>query len=199
VRRAERRDAGLRLTIAAPAPDWRVAIGDSIAVSGACLSVVAASDPRTGELYERGIAGADMVFDLTAETLERTWLGRASSGARVNIERPLALGDRLDGHLVSGHVDGVGSIEEIEDSRDGGRRMTIRVARGLERYLVDKGSITVDGVSLTVVAPRGDLFDVALIPITLEKTSLGSAKIGAAVNLEADLVGKWIERFVPRG
>jgi riboflavin synthase len=110
----------------------------------------------------------------------------------------MRLSDRLDGHLVTGHVDGRGRYVAIEDSGDGGRRLTIEVDPGLERYLVDKGSIVVDGVSLTVVEPRGRLFDVALIPITLEKTTLGSAERGRTVNLEADLIGKWIERLIPR-
>lgn len=197
ISRVERRGAGLRLWIAAPGPEWRVSVGDSISVSGACLSVVGSADPRSAELLERGTAGADIVFDLSAETLERTWLGRAVAGSPVNIERPLALGDRLDGHLVAGHVDGQGLIVGIEDSRDGGRVMSLAVGPGLERYLIDKGSITVDGVSLTVVAPRAERFDVALIPITLARTSLGSAAVGQAVNLEADLVGKWIEKLLP--
>jgi riboflavin synthase len=198
IRRVEARGAGLRLWIPAPAPDWRVAVGDSIAVSGACLSVVGSADPATGQIFERGSVGADMVFDLTAETLERTWFARSAAGRVVNIERPLALGDRLDGHLVAGHVDGIGQIAGTRDSRDGGRVMSIAAGPGLERYLIDKGSITVDGVSLTVVAPQGERFDVALIPITLEKTSLGTAASGQAVNLEADLVGKWIEKLFPR-
>jgi riboflavin synthase len=198
VRRAERRDRGLRLWLAAPGPDWRVGVGDSIAVSGACLSVAASADPRTGELLDRSIAGADIVFDLSAETLERTWLGESKAGTLVNIERPLALGDRLDGHLVSGHVDGLGRIAALEDSRDGGRVMSVEVERGLERYLIEKGSVTLDGVSLTVVSPSDARFAVALIPITLEKTSFGSAAVGQRVNVEADLVGKWIEKLLPR-
>jgi riboflavin synthase len=116
----------------------------------------------------------------------------------VNLERAMLLSDRLDGHLVSGHVDGRGSLAAIEDSGDGGRRITIEVEPGLERYLVEKGSIAVDGISLTVVDPRARRFDVAVIPITLEKTTLGRAESGAVVNLEADLIGKWIERLVPR-
>lgn len=198
VKHVERRERGLRLRLAAPSSDWRVAIGDSIAVSGACLSVAAVADARGGELLERSVAGADMIFDLSAETLERTWFASANAGDRVNLERPLALGDRLDGHLVNGHVDGLASIVAIEDSHDGGRVMSIEVDRALERYLVDKGSITLDGVSLTVVEPRERRFDVALIPITLAKTALGTARIGQRVNVEADVVGKWIEKLLPR-
>jgi len=197
IRRVEARGEGMRLWLAAPDPDWRVAVGESIAVSGACLSVVGSADPRTGELVRPGSAGADIVFDLSAETLLRTWFRSSATGSLVNVERPLELGDRLDGHMVSGHVDGLGRILSIEDSRDGGRVMAIGAGPGLERYLIDKGSITVDGVSLTVVVPRAERFDVALIPITLEKTSLGRAAVGQSVNLEADLVGKWIERLVP--
>jgi riboflavin synthase len=198
VRRVEPRAEGMRLWLPAPEPDWRVGAGDSIAVSGACLSVVGSADPDTGEMYGRSVAGADLVFDLSAETLARTWFAGLRPGASVNIERPLALGERLDGHLVAGHVDGVGRVVAVEDSRDGGRVMRIGVGSALERYLVDKGSVTIDGVSLTVVSPDGGRFDVALIPITLQKTSLGAATAGRDVNVEVDLIGKWIERLMPR-
>jgi riboflavin synthase len=198
VRRVESRGAGLRLWLPAPESDWRVAEGDSIAISGACLSVVGCADPDSGELHGRAVAGADLVFDLSAETLARTWFAELSPGVAVNIERPLALGERLDGHLVAGHVDGVGRIAAVEDSRDGGRVLAIEIEPPLARYVVDKGSVTLDGVSLTVVSPRESRFDVALIPITLEKTSLGTAGVGRAVNVEVDMIGKWIERLMPR-
>jgi riboflavin synthase len=198
VRRVESRGEGSRLWLPAPEPDWRVAAGDSIAVSGACLSVVGSADPESGELFGRAVAGADLVFDLSAETLARTWFPSLRPGVAVNIERPLALGERLDGHLVAGHVDGVGRVAAVEDSRDGGRVMRVEVGSELARYLVDKGSVTIDGVSLTVVSPNGGRFDVALIPITLEKTSLGTASVGRDVNVEADMIGKWIERLMPR-
>jgi riboflavin synthase len=136
-------------------------------------------------------------FDLSAETLERTWFAELTAGRLLNLERAMSLGHRLGGHLVSGHVDGVGRIVEIQDSGDGGAVFTFEVAAGLDRYLIEKGSVTVDGISLTVVEPRGCVFDVAVIPLTLSQTSLGRAQVGERVNVEADLVGKWIERLLP--
>jgi riboflavin synthase len=177
----ERTGTGLRIELATPGSDFQVQNGQSIAVSGACLTHVG----RSG-------AGVPLVFDLSSETLERTWFGALAVGRRVNLERALRMGDRLDGHLVAGHVDGKGLVRALETTGDGGARLDVEVAPGLERYLLDKGSITVDGVSLTVVSPRERRFSVALIPLTLAKTTLGSARIGDAVNLEADLVGKWI-------
>jgi riboflavin synthase len=182
VRRTSEQGAGRRLEILRP-EGFEVRAGDSVCVSGVCLSVV-------------GEAASDLEFDLSAETLARTCLGSLAAGDEVNLERAMRLSDRLDGHLVTGHVDGRGRIAVATDSGDGGRRITIEVDPGLERYLVDKGSIAVDGISLTVVSPRGRAFDVAVIPVTLEKTTLGRARPGRAVNLEADLIGKWIERLV---
>ena len=184
VRKALARGTGLRLWIPRP-PGFEPRVGDSVCVSGACLSVVAEE-------------GGDLVFDLTEETLGRTWFAGLGPGVEVNLERAMRLSDRLDGHLVSGHVDTRGRCTAVVDSGDGGRRLSFEVDPGFERYLVDKGSVAVDGVSLTVVEPHGRLFDVAAIPITLEKTTLGRAERGRVVNLEADLIGKWIERLVPR-
>jgi riboflavin synthase len=138
-----------------------------------------------------------MIFDLSAETVARTWFGALESGLPLNLERALRLGDRLDGHMVSGHVDGLAEVAAVEDSGDGGRRFTFEVAPGLERYLIEKGSVTLDGTSLTVVEPDRRRFDVAVIPLTLERTNLGRAVVGQRVNVEADLVGKWIERLLP--
>lgn len=196
VKRIEPRGDGRRVWIESPGVDWTVERGQSIAVSGACLSVAAAADPKTGREVAVGTAGADLAFDLSKETLDRTWFGGLAAGVRVNLERAMRLGDRLDGHLVAGHVDGIGRVAKIEDARDGGWRMRFEVEPPLERYLVDKGSITLDGISLTVVSPVGRAFDVAVIPLTLEKTSFGSAVVGQAINVEADMLGKWIERLV---
>jgi riboflavin synthase len=182
VRRTLAQGTGRRLSILRP-EGFEVRAGDSVCVSGVCLTVVAE-------------ASTDLEFDLSAETLERTCLGELGTGSEVNLERAMRLSDRLDGHLVTGHVDGRGRVTAATDSGDGGRRISIEVDPGLERYLVDKGSIAVDGVSLTVVAPRGRTFDVAVIPVTLEKTTLGRAEPGRAVNLEADPIGKWIERLL---
>jgi len=184
VRRLEPRGAGARLVLPRPAADWAVAPGDSVSVSGCCLTVAA-------------VDGEDLVFDLSRETLERTWLGDLVRGRPVNLERALRMGDRLGGHLVSGHVDGVGEITAVRDAGDGGRVFGFAVPAGLERYLIEKGSVTLDGISLTVVGPAAGRFDVAVIPVTLEVTSLGAAAVGDRVNVEVDLVGKWIEQLFP--
>lgn len=181
----ESRGTGARLVLPRPGPDFDSALGDSIAVSGACLTVAA-----------YGGAG-ELCFDLSKETLDCTWFGELAPGRVVNLERSLRLGDRLGGHLVSGHVDGGAAVDYLEDSGDGGLRFGVEVDLGLERYLVEKGSVTLDGVSLTVVEPRGRRFWVALIPVTLEHTSLGSARVGQRLNVETDAVGKWIERLMP--
>lgn len=181
--------AGARLELGRPklrpgVPAWRAARGESIAVDGCCLTVA-----------RRG-AGGRTGYDLSAETLALTHLGRLRPGQAVNVERSVRLADRLGGHLVSGHVDALGRIVELADSRDGGRLVTFEVPRGFERWLVAKGSVTIDGISLTVVAPRGRRFRVAVIPETLTWTTLGAARAGDPVHLEADLIGKWVERLV---
>ena len=177
----ERRASGLALRVRAP-EGWVLGRGASVAVSGACLTAV-------------GGAARELAFDVSSETLARTWFGALEPGRQVNLERALRLGDRLDGHLVAGHVDGRGRIVAVEDPGDGGRTFRFEVEPELERYLVDKGSVTLDGISLTVVAPQGPRFAVAVIPETLARTSLGVARVGDAVNVEADLVAKWIERL----
>jgi len=184
----ERRGAGARLVLAAPSFEFQVAAGDSVSVSGCCLTVLGASGGSAGQV--------DLSFDLSAETLERTWLGRVTAGRSVNLERAVRLADRLGGHLVSGHVDGLGQVVSVEERGDGGRWIEFETPPELDRYLIEKGSITIDGVSLTVVEPRARRFGVAVIPATLERTSLGAAAAGQAVHLEADLVGKWIERLL---
>jgi riboflavin synthase len=183
VLRVERRGAGSRLHIASPGRGFALLEGQSVCVSGACLSVVTAD--------EREVA-----FDISAETLARTWFDALEEGDVLNLERSLKLGDRLDGHMVSGHVDGRGRIVGIEEAGDGGSVITFEAEPHIARFLVDKGSIAVDGISLTLVAPEGPRFRVAVIPLTLERTSLGRAVEGQAVNLEADMVGKWVERLM---
>ena len=202
LRRVETRGTGSRLWIrppelakAAEGPPWAVELGASVAVSGCCLTVVACADPG-GREVPIDTPGADMVFDLSAETLACTHLGRAQVGDVFNLERALQVGARLGGHIVSGHVDGAGEVLAIEDVGDGGSVFTFGGQAGFERYLVDKGSVTIDGVSLTVVAPHGAQFQVAVIPETLRVTTLGRAKVGDGVHLEADAMGKWVEHLL---
>ncbi len=192
VRALARRRAGARLELAAPrlgrgAPRWRPVRGESIAVGGCCLTVSA---------LERG---GTTSYALSRETLALTWLGELAAGERVNVERSVRLADRLGGHLVSGHVDALGRVVRIEDSADGGKLVTFEVPAGFARWLLAKGSVTIDGVSLTIVAPRARRFQVALIPETLRKTTLGTLRTGARVHLEADLIGKWLAQLVAAG
>lgn len=179
------RGGGLRLWVRRPGAGFEAAAGDSIAVSGACLTLVA--DPQAGD---------QLAFDLSAETLALTWFGQARVGRRVNLERALKLGERLGGHMVSGHVDGLAQVVARAEGGDGGAELELEVAPEHARYLIQKGSVTLDGVSLTVVRPQGRRFRVALIPETLARTTLGEAAPGARLHLEADLIGKWIERLM---
>ncbi|MFB6439400.1 riboflavin synthase [Streptomyces sp. NPDC056411] len=159
--------------------------GDSIAVNGVCLTVV---DTANGEF----------TADVMAETLQRSSLGALAPGSRVNLERPMALGGRLGGHLVQGHVDGTGTLVE----RIPGEHweiVKIALPPALSRYVVEKGSITVDGVSLTVVDAADDYFTISLIPTTLALTTLGLKQAGDPVNLEVDVLAKYVERLLGRG
>jgi riboflavin synthase len=158
-------------------------IGGSIAVSGCCLTAVR-------------IGGRGFACDLTAETLARTRFGSTLvAGLAVNLERPLRADGRFDGHIVQGHVDGIGRVVSLERS---GEAALLKVAApaGSERYLVEKGSVAVEGVSLTVAGLEGPVFTIALIPFTLEHTSLGGLAAGDPVNLELDVVAKYVERLV---
>jgi riboflavin synthase len=158
-------------------------IGASVAVNGVCLTVVA-----------RGLE--DLSFDLSEETLARSTLGRLGRGDPVNLERPVTLSARLGGHLVQGHVDGVGEVSGIERDDQGGAVLTTRVPERLLRYAVEKGSISVDGVSLTIAELAGDGMRVALIPHTLAVTTLGTLVPGDLVNLEMDVIAKYVERLM---
>lgn len=159
--------------------------GDSIAVNGVCLTVV-----ETGD--------GEFTADVMQETLNRSSLGALTQGSRVNLERPMALGGRLGGHLVQGHVDGTG---EILDRTPSEHWEIVKVALpvNLSRYVVEKGSITVDGVSLTVVEAAADWFTISLIPTTLALTTLGIKKPGDPVNLEVDVLAKYVERLLAAG
>lgn len=160
-------------------------IGDSIAVSGACLTVVEIDRSR----FE---------VDVSPETLEKTTLGNTGTGDKVNIERALRLSDRLDGHLVSGHIDGLGTI--TRKKMDGNAVLiSVGVPESLSRYIIKKGSVAVDGVSLTVNNCGEGWFEVSIIPHTGKLTTMGFKEKGAFVNIETDLIGKYIERFVGSG
>jgi riboflavin synthase len=175
-------DDGVRLRVAtALAGD--LADGDSIAVNGVCLTAVGADEDGFGA-------------DVMRETLRRSSLAEVRPGARVNLELPLRADERLGGHVVQGHVDGLGAIREVRD--DGfARVVTIAADPALLRYVVEKGSIAVDGVSLTVSAVDDETFAVSLIPETLERTTLGAAGHGAPVNLEVDILAKYVEKLLP--
>jgi riboflavin synthase len=182
-------DAGRRLRVRVRRVASDSGIGASVAVSGVCLTVV---DRGPGE---PGGSDAVLAFDLSDETLARTSLGRSRPGERVNLERPVAPEGRLGGHLVQGHVDGVGTVREIRDVRTG-RELSVGFPGSLGRYIAEKGSITVDGVSLTVTRVEDDAFGVALIPFTLEATTLGEREPGDEVNLEVDVVARYVERLL---
>jgi riboflavin synthase len=174
---------GTRLRVRCSTVVEDAGLGASIAVNGVCLTVVEDAD-------------GTLAFDLSEETLRRTALGRLAPGDVVNLERPATLSTRLGGHLVQGHVDGVGRIVSVRpDARDGAW-LTVSAPDELGRYLVEKGSVTVDGVSLTVAAVEGRTFSVALIPHTLEVTTFGSARAGDPVNLEVDVIAKYVERLL---
>ncbi len=174
---------GRRLALAVPdEAGWRLALGESVAVSGVCLTVVDVAPGRLG-------------FDLAEETLHVTTLGGLVAGDPVNLERPLRLDGRLGGHLVLGHVDGVGEVSAVRPDGDGAR-LDVAVPAGLRPLLISKGSVTIDGVSLTVAALGDDTFGVALIPHTLAVTTLGRRRPGDPVNLEMDVIGKYVRGFV---
>ena len=168
------------LTIEASSTFADVAVGESIAVNGVCLTVV----HRHGSTF---------AVDVSPETLRTTNLGELRSGDGVNLERSLSLNDRIGGHLVSGHVDGVGRIIDKRPEANA-LQYDMQVPKGLMRYIVPKGSIAVDGISLTVVACRPDGFQVTIIPHTAAVTTIGRKGLGATVNLECDMIGKYVER-----
>jgi riboflavin synthase len=155
-----------------------LALGDSIAVNGVCLTAA-------------GVTGGSFEADVMAETYSRSSLGDLGEGSRVNLELPLRPNDRMGGHFVQGHVDGTGTVESVE-----GELVRIACAPDLLRYVVEKGSIAVDGVSLTVARLDEESFTVSLIPETLERTTLGEAAPGRIVNLEVDVLAKYVERLL---
>ena len=180
----EGREDGARLTVEAPATATGAQLGDSISVDGVCLTVVSA-------------AGSTLAFDAVRETLDRSALGTLDAGSRVNLEPALRAGEPLGGHYVQGHVDGVGSVRSVETEGDG-QRVWFDAPAGLLRYVVEKGSITVQGTSLTVAGVDTAGFAVALIPHTLQYTTLGELEPRRTVNLEVDVLAKYVEKLLPR-
>ena len=160
-------------------------VGASLSVNGVCLTVVERTD-------------TSLRFDLSEQTLERTCLGDLRPGDPVNLERPVTLVARLGGHLVQGHVDGVGHVTRVELDGSGGARVSIRLPGELSRYIVERGSIAIDGVSLTIAAVDDDEITVALIPHTLAVTTLGLATPGRRLNVEADVIARYVERSMER-
>jgi len=173
---------GSRLVVEAPQAAAGATEGDSLAVSGVCLTVI-------------GVNGGSVAFDVVPETLARTTLGGLRPGDGVNLEPALRVGDPLGGHFVQGHVDGVGRVRALAEEQTG-RRVWIDAPEDVLRTCVEKGSVAVDGVSLTIAGLDDEGFAVALIPHTLEVTTLGRLQEGDAVNLEADVLGKVVERLV---
>ena len=170
------------LRIGAPLIVTECKLGDSIAVNGVCLTVTK-------------ITGRELVFDVSVETLRRSNLGNLKKGDQVNLEQALAADDRFGGHMVSGHIDGTGILNDRR--REGNATIfTFSVAPAISRYLIEKGSIAIDGISLTISALAGDSFSVTVIPHSLQQTTLGQRDLGAIVNLENDLVAKYIEKLL---
>jgi riboflavin synthase len=182
IKRAEDREGGLRLSVATEALGMEdVQLGDSIAVNGVCLTVVK-------------LEGNTFTVDVSRETLNCS-VGLDKQGGHVNLEKALRLSDRLGGHLVTGHVDGVGEVVAFNDIGESWR-LVVRAPHALAKYIAVKGSITINGVSLTVNRVAGSEFEVNLIPHTLEVTTLNELKAGAKVNLEIDLIARYVERMM---
>jgi riboflavin synthase len=183
VEEVSRTDGGVRLTVSS-ALTAELSEGDSIAVDGVCLTAT-------------GVRDRTFRAEMMNETLQRTALERAVAGSAVNLELPVRASDRLGGHIVQGHVDGVGTVANVTE--DGfARRLEIEAPPALLRYVIEKGSIAVDGVSLTVTGTANGSFTVSLIPETLERTTLGAAQRGTKVNLEVDVLAKYVERLIAK-
>jgi riboflavin synthase len=176
------RRSGADLEIMAKTVLEGVALGDSIAINGACMTVAE-------------LKNESFVVQVSPESYARTTLGLLKAGHAVNLERALRVGDRLGGHFVLGHVDGVGKVESVED-QGAFSLWHFRAPEAVAKYLTPKGSVTIDGISLTVVEPKGDRFSVAIIPTTLQKTVLSIRRPGDALNMEADTIGKHIYHFM---
>lgn len=175
---------GLRITVKTSFPAAELVLGESVAVCGSCLTVVAISPPAAS-------------FEVSPETLARTTFSLKKVGDRVNLERSLRLGDRLGGHLVTGHVDAAGAVRQLR-SGPAYFQLHIELPEALSRFVIEKGSIAVDGVSLTVNAVTGNSFSVNIIPHTGKETTLAALKVGGLVNLETDIIGKYVARLLGR-
>ena len=173
---------GRRMTLEADFPLERTRIGDSISVSGACLTVVT-------------IDGRRFKVDVSPETLSKTTFESASIGDRVNLERALRLSDRIDGHLVSGHIDGMGTVS-LKQTKGNAIFITFTVPESISYYIIKKGSVAVDGISLTVNSCTNNSFEVGIIPHTAKMTTISFKKVGDFVNIETDMIGKYVERFI---
>jgi len=179
---ADDAEGGKALVVRAPETAARTGVGDSVAVNGCCLTAT-------------GVDDGVIAFHAVPETISRTTLGMLEPGLRVNVEPAVRAGEELGGHYVQGHVDGVGRVRSVEAEGEG-RRMLVESPAAVLRYCVEKGSVTVDGVSLTVAGVADDAFAVALIPHTLAVTTLAELRPGQEVNLEADVLAKYVERLV---
>ena len=185
VLRIERRGQEKRLTIGLPPHLTELQLGDSININGVCLTVIQKKEQK-------------IELDLSQETLQKTVLGGLKEGDMVNLERALRLTDRLGGHIVTGHIDGIGMIVGKNKERDF-LQLRIKIPESISRYVVQKGSIAIDGISLTVNECQEGEIQMTLIPYTLEKTTLMNKRVGDRVNVEADILGKYVEKFLDRG
>ena len=181
----ERRGPAARLAVEGVFPGEEIALGDSIAVNGVCLTVVARDGGRAA-------------FDVSPETFERTAFRNFRSGSLVNLERALRLSDRLGGHIVTGHIDCVAKVAELREI-SGSIALVFRIPHDYARYLVGKGSVAIDGISLTVNSVSEEAFTVTIIPHTAEQTTLQAARPGDEVNIETDIIGKYVERLLAAG
>ena len=181
VRRVASSPGGKRLRIDLGAPADGLSVGDSVSVSGVCLTAAV-------------VDGAEAEFDVVGETLSKSTLSGLASGAKVNIERALAAGDALDGHIVQGHVDAVAAVAAVRE--EAGQRRIEFASRELAAMMVSKGSVAIDGASLTLTDVSSERFAVALIPTTLADTTLATLKVGDAVNVEVDIIGKYVRRYL---
>jgi riboflavin synthase len=177
--------AGTKLQVRCSTVLSDLSIGASIAVNGVCLTAVT-------------VTGESFAADLAPETLSRSNLGDLAAGSRVNLERPVTPATRLSGHIVQGHVDATGEVVALDELGDGNWWLKVRVPKSLDRYLVEKGSVTLDGISLTIAAMDGDVASVTIIPHTFANTTIGQAHVGTRLNVEVDVLAKHVEKLLAR-